>query len=61
MKLFFGLLGPLLAGFARYLVRRTDGPGWDLVNLETFQALKGRKFIPKWGVLDVFAHKVSIH
>ena len=51
----FGSLGPSVWAWARYLVRRADGPGWKLVDLEHLRAEKGSKIQPKSGVLEFFA------
>ncbi len=56
----FGQLSGVLAGHARYLCKKADGQGWDLLSLDRWQALHPR-CRPKFGVLEVFAQLCSVH
>ena len=60
VNMLFGTLVNQLMEFARYLVRRTDGPGWELKTLEAFQALKGNRVKPRFGVLELHVSQDSI-
>jgi hypothetical protein len=64
VKVFFGDLAKEICPHAKYLVRQEDDSGWRLVDLQTYKQLKGKrfaKFLPKWGVVDLFAQEASIH
>jgi hypothetical protein len=63
IRCFFGTLSNQLAGFAKYLWKdeTTTPPRWRLVPLDEFQQLKGHKFTPKWGVIDLLALNSTLH
>jgi hypothetical protein len=57
----FGSYGADVMGFARYAVRKEDDSGFKLVKLDAFQALRGKRFAPKFGVVELLATRDEVH
>ena len=60
-SVYFGVYADQMVDFAKYLVQKENEPGFKLVSSSEVRALRGQHWKPKYGIVEFFAQRHTVH
>ena len=57
----FGIHADSLIGFAKYLLKKENEPGYKLISLKEMRDLNGASWHPRFGSVELFGQRHTLH